>query len=583
MPKLLSFAAATSTGLQVVTGAGGQPVAIVFLGSYRASDGVNVGVFSDTLGFAVSPSARAAVGIAGTSGTRTAMGHTNASCILFKEAVDTPINGEADLESFDPDGFTLDWTNAPSAAWIVSALCLFAEDIENAAVLECTAPLTATSKSFSGAGFAPDSVMLFGILRANAAPYTQTSVWQTFGFCDAALNQATVGVWATDLLSDERLTVLRTDKIYSYPHWNGAGNSIAEGSVTSLDSDGFTMNFNIAVNETSRFWALCLKGNFKVGTITEPVSTGDQPITGLGGRPSAMVALMPNLTAPGVHQSNLGFSIGMSSGPGERVVVELQDDENFQVNGYLDRDKIISLHNPTTGALLSEADVASFDSDGFTLTWPTANGNRIIPYWAVIDTTITPEVTDVQPRQFSNGDIVEITGTGFKASQGNGKVELGDNHQHNLANKVEQNIDHWEDLVIRFIANKGSLPNGQVFVFVTNDDGETNDPPPPDDPGDLDTEIIGTVISGSGRSNASTEKRLEIIYAAVAGHTAPDGAGRSAEFLMHRIGRSLGINITSGTRSFETNLILLYNNLTGETYSGNRSVNSILSAIESYL
>lgn len=198
--------------------------------------------------------------------------------------------------------------------------------------------------------------------------------------------------------------------------------------------------------------------------------------------------------------------------------------------------------------------------------------------------TNTPVVTDVQPRTFSNGEIVEITGNKFGHTQGNGKVELGDHHQHNLANKVEQNIDHWEDLVIRFITNRGSLPNGQVFVFVTNDDGETNDPPPPEDPGDLDTELeeevtVGSVGSGHGQS---TEMRLERIYAALSNHDTPRMA-RSQYFLMRRIGQERGIDLTSGLRSFEVNLALLYSDLTGNPWTGAKSVEMILRAIEAEL
>lgn len=284
---------------------------------------------------------------------------------------------------------------------------------------------------------------------------------------------------------------------------------------------------------------------------------------------NADVTSRARTTATGLwNQTNLGINNGFKTCP-----VSLVD----QVNEVLAREDWVS-GNSMTILLRGRQDASnricyiSQDSGEraiFTITYPDP---------------VVPEITDVQPRTFSDGELVNITGTGFKASQGNGKVELGDHHQYNLANKVQQNIDHWEDLLVKFITNKGSLPNGRVFVFLTNDDGETNDPPPPEDPGDLGTELedevtFGSVGSGGGQS---TEIRLERIYASVSNHTTPRMA-RDRHFLMQRIGQELGINITSGTRSFETNLALLYRELTGSSWTGAKSVEMILGAIEENL
>lgn len=90
----------------------------------------------------------------------------------------------------------------------------------------------------------------------------------------------------------------------------------------------------------------------------------------------------------------------------------------------------------------------------------------------------------------------------------------------------------------------------------------------------------GSVASISG---SSVNVRLEIIYASVASHTAPSVA-RDTHFLMSRIGGELGINITSGMRSFETNLRILYRAISGNNYTGDiHSTELILRAIESEL
>lgn len=230
---------------------------------------------------------------------------------------------------------------------------------------------------------------------------------------------------------------------------------------------------------------------------------------------------------------------------------------------------------------------ASFDPDPFTVN----NINNFVTRTLAIRGTppaIVPEITDIQPRQFSNDEEVTITGTGFKASKGNGKVELGDHHEYHLAQKVEQNTTHWEDLMVKFLVNKGSLPNGRIFVYLTNDDGETNNPPDPENPGPgeedyPDTELVsGIEISGSGAFTGSTDLRLERIWAAIAGHEVPSVA-RDRHFIMAGIGRSRNIMLTSGYRSFETNLAILYADLTGNTWRGAKSAELILKAIESAL
>lgn len=98
-------------------------------------------------------------------------------------------------------------------------------------------------------------------------------------------------------------------------------------------------------------------------------------------------------------------------------------------------------------------------------------------------------------------------------------------------------------------------------------------PPEPPEPG------FGAV---GNFSNASVQVRLERIYASVAGHTAPSGA-RDTYFLMRRIGQVLGLDLTSGRRSFEGHLAALYADISGSPWTGAKSAELILRAIETEL
>lgn len=78
-------------------------------------------------------------------------------------------------------------------------------------------------------------------------------------------------------------------------------------------------------------------------------------------------------------------------------------------------------------------------------------------------------VTAVDPTAFSDTDTgIDLTGTLFGASQGNGKVELGDNATYASANLEEQTVTSWSDTAITITAVLGTLTPGSLYLFVTN-------------------------------------------------------------------------------------------------------------------
>ena len=89
-----------------------------------------------------------------------------------------------------------------------------------------------------------------------------------------------------------------------------------------------------------------------------------------------------------------------------------------------------------------------------------------------------PFITDVETtEEYDDNDTdVTITGVNFEASQGSGKVEMGDDSDYATANKVEQTTTSWGDTSIDFTANLGSQSPGSKWVFVTNNTGDKNDP-----------------------------------------------------------------------------------------------------------
>lgn len=70
---------------------------------------------------------------------------------------------------------------------------------------------------------------------------------------------------------------------------------------------------------------------------------------------------------------------------------------------------------------------------------------------------------------------IDITGYGFLATQGTGKVEVGDSSVYASANLEEQTVTNWTSSVVTFTGVVDTLgPSDQRWLFVTNDTGATS-------------------------------------------------------------------------------------------------------------
>ncbi|MCP4650974.1 MAG: PQQ-binding-like beta-propeller repeat protein [PVC group bacterium] len=104
------------------------------------------------------------------------------------------------------------------------------------------------------------------------------------------------------------------------------------------------------------------------------------------------------------------------------------------------------------------------------------NGHVSAAQSATLTVPPPPSITLVDPAGFTNNDPgIEITGSYFDASQGTGKVELGDASTYGSCTILEeQTITSWASDTITFTAVRGALTPGGVYLYVTNDDSDTS-------------------------------------------------------------------------------------------------------------
>lgn len=377
--KVGSFAANTSTGNQTVAhGLASTPKVILFWGTNASADG-NATHAVHMLGVGISSTERRNISTYAESADVTqvnAVSQQNSSCIFYASLAKT-----ADLVSIDGTNFVINWTVAPGIAYVINYMAIGGSALTNYKLGIVTAKTSTGSQAYTGVGFQPDALMLFA------------GKWST----PETFHLTTNG---TGLMSFVHSTSER-----GYVAWrskNGANPSVAKhrqsaskvaGSLTdtgifteadfvSMDSDGFTLTYPTAGGSSDIMYYLALKGpQFKVGTITQPTSTGVQSTT-VGFPPKGVILMSANDTTANDDATNngQGISFGAASGTSNRGCTWFGDTHGVSPTvsrNSLDRAKAIKLLTVgATPTLNAAADLDSFGSTNFDLNWTTVDATQ---------------------------------------------------------------------------------------------------------------------------------------------------------------------------------------------------------------
>jgi len=178
----------------------------------------------------------------------------------------------------------------------------------------------------------------------------------------------------------------RTDEIIASP--NPEGTLVNEADLTSLDVDGFTLNWT-ATGSARKMAALGIKGgSWHVGDVTQVITTpATSQETGVGFTPKGVLFFGADETTNVTVQDDLNCHIGAMTGASEHSsnwwgsIDNVGDSVTARVSSTT---KAVSFYSPTTPTLVAEADFDDFGPDGFTLDWTTVDSTaRLIPYVAM--------------------------------------------------------------------------------------------------------------------------------------------------------------------------------------------------------
>jgi hypothetical protein len=270
----------------------------------------------------------------------------------------------ADFVSMDSDGFTVNFTTANATAYVVNYLALGGSDLTNAAIKAYTAPTSTGNEAQTGVGFQPSALIC---MIADTFAGAHGGVSLGFGVSSTKRGGSSCNY---DGINGSRLQL--TDKIVVV----NKGSTIHRlADIVSLDADGFTLNWSNAPANPPTVYMLCLKGgNYSVGTFLQKTSTGSQSTTGVGFTPSGLfsstigsVVSASPVTSPGDL-----LSAAAASGASARAVFFYLSGSNGVYD--LDRAAFYANYNDSASpTVVAKADLTSFDADGFTLNYSTAD------------------------------------------------------------------------------------------------------------------------------------------------------------------------------------------------------------------
>ncbi len=385
-----SFVANTTTGNQSVTGVGFQPKVVIFFGNKLTADG-NIPDATMYLGAAVSSTNRRVNYFESGDNldvSNIGSGAQTTACIRMVDYASTVLLS-ADLVSMDSDGFTINIGTTSGSAYIVNYIAL-GGDISNAFLGSGTSPTTTGNKSYTGVGFQPDCLLLWSerSKTTETREGSNVGIGYGIGLARTATEQFTSAFRVEDALTTSSADRQRRTHAFYFAASTSGGVEISE--LVSLDPDGFTLNWLYVAGSERWFYYLALRGGaYRVGTFNQPTSTGTQGITGIGFAPRGVMLLSALINSGSISAANMRGCIGAASGPTARGSIWFgdADAQAFTVSDQaLDRARVLKFLTEGTPTLDAEADLASLDSDGFTLNWTTADANaRQIEYLAFGD------------------------------------------------------------------------------------------------------------------------------------------------------------------------------------------------------
>jgi hypothetical protein len=244
--KVVRWQMPTAVGNVSVTGTGFQPTAVIHLHTGSGfvatppASAVNSGFGLGVMDFGGTQWATEMFAANGTGGADTQRAEATDAAI-YTIANDLSVTKKGSFASMDSNGFTVDFTTVANAnAGQIYSLALYNVNVK-AGNFTKTTGAAPVSQSITGTGFAPSAVFFHSFQdTTQAAPVAQSRM--SYGASDVVTEGASAFA-DTDTANPTNFTAVdKTTKAFVKVD-NSTATVDAEADMTSLDPDGFTVNW----------------------------------------------------------------------------------------------------------------------------------------------------------------------------------------------------------------------------------------------------------------------------------------------------------------------------------------------------
>ncbi len=251
--SIVSWSFPAGTGNNAITGVGFKPDVAINLSTLCTTVGTAEAAIDNGIGWVDSGGGQRALGFANTDNTVTQNGHVklrNDRCIVGCQPLTGAETYGASFTSFDEDGFTFNINVASTSARVIT-LCLKGVQTDLNDFTKTSTTPAPQSQAVSSMAFQPKVVLFFvaDILTNNISGGTAVFVW-SFGATSGPSNSNCSGV------GEKASTGTSDDESYDAPKAIAAITSVGpavkyEADLTSLDANGFTLNWTTINNSTT--------------------------------------------------------------------------------------------------------------------------------------------------------------------------------------------------------------------------------------------------------------------------------------------------------------------------------------------
>jgi hypothetical protein len=408
-----------TTGNKVITGVGFTPKVIIIYGTGNTTGQIS-GNEVVCIGWATSTTDEMSMGTWNPQGRTSddagriqAFGTGNIISCEF----DTGPLAAASLTAISDDGFTVNFSTLALERHF-HYIVYGGSDITDAETYTFSTDTDTGSQVITDGSFQADVVFAATVLRNTAlGDGTGGCNCASFGWGVSSTERGAIGWQNSHNSGFSRAThAIKTDELLSSGK-TSVDAPLYEADLTSIDATGMTINWSTAPATASDVMVLAIKGGqWSVGSMTQKTSAGSQAVTGAGFHPKGVMIMGADETTSTQAYDDVNVWLGAMSGGSEEAAAWWASEDN-QATSDTDRaasdQRVVTIYDHAQ-ALQADADFESFDSDGFTINWGTADATaRQMSWLAVGDTDPLPVFMDTGVFSHGATGAKAVTGVGF--------------------------------------------------------------------------------------------------------------------------------------------------------------------------